>query len=85
MLLAGQADLGTLDQLSRHIGDDELVRPAPTWGSDGRRSLTEHVADVRLAPVEYLRQLPTGHAIVLYGNLPPIRLRLLPHGVDPAA
>ena len=78
MLLAGQADLGTLDQLSRHIGDDELVRPAPTWGSDGRRSLTEHVADVRLAPVEYLRQLPRGHAIVLYGNLPPIRLHLLP-------
>lgn len=81
--LAGQADLGTLDQLSRHIGDDELVRPAPTWSSDGRRSLTEHATDVRLAPIDYLRQMPTGDAIVLYGNLPPIRLRTLPYGDDP--
>lgn len=84
VLLAGQADLGTLDQLSRHIGDDELVRPAPTWSTDGRRSLTEHATDVRLAPVEYLRQLPTGQAIVLYGNLPPIRLRLLPYNYNPS-
>ena len=84
VLLAGQADLGTLDQLSRHIGDDELVRPAPTWSTDGRRSLTEHATDVRLAPIEYLRQLPTGQAIVLYGNLPPIRLRLLPYNYDPS-
>jgi type IV secretory pathway TraG/TraD family ATPase VirD4 len=81
--LAGQADLGTLDQLSRHIGDDELVRPAPTWSSDGRRSLTEHATDVRLAPIDYLRQMPAGDAIVLYGNLPPIRLRTLPYGDDP--
>lgn len=66
-----------------HIGDDELVRPAPTWSSDGRRSLTEHATDVRLAPVDYLRQLPLGDAIVIYGNLPPIRLRALPYGDDP--
>jgi len=84
VLLAGQADLGTLDKLSRHIADDELFRPAPTWSTDGRRSVSEHASDVRLAPIEYLRQLPTGQAIVLYGNLPPIRLRLLPYGHDPA-
>jgi type IV secretory pathway TraG/TraD family ATPase VirD4 len=75
VLLAGQADLTTLDQLSRHIGDDELVRPAPTWSNDGRRSVSEQTSDVRLAPVDYLRQLPLGDAIVLYGNLPPLRLR----------
>jgi type IV secretory pathway TraG/TraD family ATPase VirD4 len=84
VLLAGQADLGTLDQLSRHIGDDELVRPAPTWSTDGRRSVSEHASDVRLAPVEYLRQLPIGQAIVLYGNLPPLRLGLLPYNHDPS-
>jgi type IV secretion system protein VirD4 len=81
--LTGQADLGTLDQLSRHIGDDEYVRPAPTWSSDGRRSVSEHAADVRLAPIDYLRQMPVGEAVVLYGNLAPIRLRLLPYHDDP--
>jgi type IV secretory pathway TraG/TraD family ATPase VirD4 len=58
------------------------VRPAPTWSSDGRRSLTEHATDVRLAPIDYLRQMPAGDAIVLYGNLPPIRLRTTPWFAD---
>lgn len=83
VFLAGSADLATLDATSRMIGDHPTRRASISTNPDGGRSVSEHSADARLAPVEYLRQLPADAAVVLYGSAPPIRLTTIPWYVDP--
>ena len=46
--------------------------------------MSEHAADARLAPVEYLRQLPPDTAVLLYGRAPALRLTTTPWYTDPA-
>jgi type IV secretion system protein VirD4 len=82
VLLAGSADLSTLDATSRAIGDHETVRTSTSTGADGQRSVSRSEGEGRLAPVEYLRQLPPDTAVVLYGRLPPIRVRTTPWWSD---
>ncbi len=82
VLLAGSADLSTLDATSRAIGDHETVRISTSIGPDGQRSMSRSEQDGRLAPVEYLRQLPPDAAVVLYGRLPPLRVRTTPWWSD---
>jgi type IV secretion system protein VirD4 len=82
VLLAGSADLSTLDAASRTIGDHETVRTSTSIAPDGQRSVSRSPADSRLAPVEYLRQLPPDTAVVLYGRLPPLRVRTTPWWSD---
>jgi hypothetical protein len=82
VLLAGSADLSTLDATSRAIGDHETVRTSTSIGPDGQRSMSRSEQDGRLAPVEYLRQLPPDTAVVLYGRLPPLRVRTTPWWSD---
>ncbi len=84
VFLAGSADLTTLDATSRMIGDHPTDRRSRSTGPDGGRSVSEHTADTRLAPVEYLRQLPPDTAVVLYGRAPVIRLTTTPWYADPA-
>ena len=75
MLLPGVADLETLRLFSSLIGEGESREVTRTSGrggasrSYGRRRLP-------LAAPEALRQLPDRHAVLLYGRLPPARVRL---------
>lgn len=75
VFLAGSADLSTLDTTSRMIGDHEAYRASVSRSGDGQRSVSESTAERRLAPVEYLRQVPSDTAVVLYGREPVIRLK----------
>ena len=75
VFLAGSADLSTLDTTSRMIGDHEAHRASVSHLGDGQRSVQESTAETRLAPVEYLRQVPPDTAVVLYGRAPVIRLK----------
>src|SRR4029450_5323224 len=60
-------------------GGDEAVQQTPeTTGGDGRASLTESVAYRRLLPLEALRQLKPRRGLLVYGHLPPVRIRLRP-------
>jgi type IV secretion system protein VirD4 len=74
VFLTGSADLATLEELSRVIGDHSRPRRSTTFGNDGNRSTSESEQESRLAPVEYIRQLPSETAICLYGRYPPMRL-----------
>lgn len=74
VLLPGSADLGTLESFSKMIGDHELARRSVSIGADGTRSVSTSGTEVRVAPVEQLRQLPPGSAVVLYGREPAMRL-----------
>jgi type IV secretory pathway TraG/TraD family ATPase VirD4 len=78
VFLPGSSDLATLEDASRMIGDHDVTRVSYSFGGDGHRSVSESTGEVRVAPVEYLRQLKDGSAIVLYGRLPAMRLRTTP-------
>ena len=45
---------------------------------DGRQSRSSAVAFRRLAPTDELRRISPGHGVLVYGHLPPVRLRLRP-------
>lgn len=78
LFLPGIADPDTLEYASRLVGDEEVTLPSVTRDPSGRRSTTSTTAPRRLLPPEELRCLPRGHAVLVYGTLPPARLRLRP-------
>jgi type IV secretion system protein VirD4 len=75
MLLPGVADLDTLKYFSALAGDADVRDDSFTSGAGGR---TRSVARRRrpLVAPEALRQLPEGHALLVYGRIAPTRLRL---------
>jgi type IV secretion system protein VirD4 len=77
LLLSGQADPGSLELASKLVGDEAVTHTAQTTG-DGRHSTTASVSYRRLAPPEALRQLKPRRALLVYGHLPPVRIRLRP-------
>ena len=78
LFLPGIADPDTLDYASRLVGDAEVLRPSVTRDPSGRRSTTSTAGPRRLLPPEELRCLRRGDAVLVYGTLPPARLRLRP-------
>jgi type IV secretory pathway TraG/TraD family ATPase VirD4 len=78
LLLPGVGDLDTLRYWSDLLGRTRTQNHSETTSHDGHRSRSrnEHVDD--LAPLHVLQQLPSGEAVLVYENLPPMRLRLLP-------
>jgi type IV secretion system protein VirD4 len=78
LFLPGIADPDTLEYASRLIGDEEVSQPSVTRDPTGRRSTTSTTGARRLLPPEELRCLPRGRAVLVYGTLPPARLRLRP-------
>jgi type IV secretion system protein VirD4 len=77
LLLSGQADPGSLELASKLVGDEAITHTAQTSG-DGRHSRTDSVSYRRLVPPEALRQLKPRRALLVYGHLPPVRIRLRP-------
>ena len=75
MLLPGVADLETLRYFSGLVGEEEAREQTRTSGAGGT---TRSTARRRrpLVSAEALRQLPDGHALLLYGRLAPVRVRL---------
>jgi type IV secretion system protein VirD4 len=78
LFLPGIADPDTLDYASRLIGDEEITVPSVTRDPTGGRSTTSSRGPRRLLPPEDLRCLRRGEAVLVYGTLPPARLRLRP-------
>ncbi len=75
MLLPGVADLDTLRYFAGLIGEEETRELTRTTGAGGASRSTAR-GRRPLAAAEALRQLPEGHAILLYGHLAPVRVRL---------
>ncbi|MFD5556230.1 type IV secretory system conjugative DNA transfer family protein [Streptomyces sp. NPDC127068] len=90
LYLPGSSDDNTLGRLSRLIGDQSVSQLKVGYSyqdsdqdQDRRITVTDGVEDMRLAPIEYLRTLPKDVAIVLSGNLPPIKVAAKPWFKDP--
>lgn len=79
VLCPGSADPLTLDHMSSLIGEDERHDLSTTVGDDGRWSSTQTASLRRVAPTAALRKLCLGEAVVVYGALPPARVRLRPY------
>jgi type IV secretion system protein VirD4 len=75
MLLPGVGDLETLRYFAGLVGEEETSEQTRTTGAGGT---TRSVARRRrpLAAAEALRQLRAGHALLLYGRIPPTQIRL---------
>ncbi len=75
MLLPGVADLDTLRYFAGLIGEEEARERTHTTGAGGSSRSTSRRRRPLIA-AEALRQLPDGHALLLYGRIAPARLRL---------
>jgi type IV secretion system protein VirD4 len=75
MLLPGVADLETLRYFSGLAGEEE-ARETTRTVQPGGGSRTIGVRRRPLVAPEALRQLPPGHALLLYGRIPPAQVRL---------
>jgi type IV secretory pathway TraG/TraD family ATPase VirD4 len=67
-----------LQHVSGLLGEEERAEHSWTVGDDGRHTRTEAVTLRALAPPGWLRQLPPGEAVLVYGSFPPARLVLRP-------
>jgi type IV secretion system protein VirD4 len=75
MLLPGVADLDTLRYFAGLVGEEEASEVTRTTGAGGT-SRSRARRRRPLVAAEALRQLPEGHALLVYGRLAPTRLRL---------
>jgi type IV secretion system protein VirD4 len=80
---AGIADADTLEYVSKLIGDQ--ARTERNLSADlagARRSISEHRTYRRSAPVDVVRRIPPGEAVLLYGSELPAHVRLRPWFAD---
>jgi type IV secretory pathway TraG/TraD family ATPase VirD4 len=75
MLLPGVADLDTLRYFAGLAGEEEAHDRTHTTGAGGSSRSTSRRRRPLIAP-EALRQLPAGHALLVYGRIAPTRVRL---------
>ena len=75
MLLPGVADLDTLRYFSGLLGEQEIREVTRTSGAGGTSRSTGRRRRPLVA-AEALRQLPDRHALLIYGRIAPVRLRL---------
>ena len=79
LLLSGVSDLGTLDLVSGLAGEQSVSEVSSTHDlRDGRRTRSTSTVMRRLAPTDELRRTPPGEGVLIYGHLPPVRIRLRP-------
>ena len=75
MLLPGVADLDTLRYFAGLVGEEEAREITRTTGAGGTSRSTGRRRRPLVA-AEALRQLPDRHALLIYGRIAPVRLRL---------
>lgn len=75
---AGIGDPETLGYVSQIVGDAEYRQRSETAGERGYSTATEASAYRDLAPANVVRGAEPGSALLIYGHLPPARLRLRP-------
>ena len=84
IVLSGISDTTTLDEVGRLLGDTTVTQPHITHDANGGTSTGEGVTYRPLAPADLLRQLPPNEGLLIYGHLPPVRIRLRPWWRDRA-
>lgn len=76
LILSGIYDQATTDGVSSAIGEAEVTRRSTTVGFDGRLSATDAAQRQPLLSPAALRQLDPYEGVLIYGSIPPARVRL---------
>ena len=78
------ADAGTLDYVSKLVGDEERTERnfSTDLAGNPRRSVSEHTTYRRLLPMDVIRRMPKNQGLLLYGSDPAAHLHLRPWHVD---
>lgn len=76
VVLSGISDSGTLEYVSKLIGEEEIDSTSVSISAQGERSTTESKQQRTLASGSYLRRMKFGEGIVVYGQLAPAKLVL---------
>ncbi len=84
LFLSGIAEPSTLEHASALVGERAVPVASHTVAKGAAPSTSESTTWRRLLAPEALRQLAPGSAVLLYGERPPIRLRLAPWWGDPS-
>lgn len=71
MLLGGAAETDDLERLSRLLGEHRVARVSRSHGQGSSWSRQTSTERERVMPVEAIRQLKVGQALLLYRSLPP--------------
>jgi len=82
VVLSGISDPATLEYASALVGEVDVPEASETIGGQGERSTTRSARPRPLAPAASLRQMRPGEGVLVYGHLPPVRLRLRPWFAD---
>jgi len=78
VVLSGISDSGTLEYVSKLIGEEDIDSTSVSISAQGERSTTESKQQRTLASGSYLRRMKFGEGIVVYGQLAPAKLVLRP-------
>jgi type IV secretion system protein VirD4 len=82
VLLPGMADPDLLEIFSNLVGEQQAISTTVSQGTYGPSTSETHKWE-RLAPVNVLRTLPAGHAVLIHDNTPPAKVRLRPYYRQP--
>ena len=83
LLLQGISDADTLDYAARLLGEEPVANRSMTHHACGDRATTESTHYRTLLPPNALRQMREGEALLVYGAVPPVRIRLRRWFADP--
>lgn len=78
LVLPGCKDVDTLNLASQLIGDHSVDRPSVTRQQSGQHSSTTGSEWRPLLTPALARTLDDGHGVLVYGNTPPVKVRLRP-------
>lgn len=78
----GISDSDTLSYVSRVLGAGEFEQRSRSTGEKGRRSETEGDTYRDLAPANLVRERDPGTGLLMYGHLPPAKIKLRPWYAD---
>lgn len=78
VILGGSSNADDLGDLSRMIGDRQVVEKSETWQTGGGRSYSTHLRQEPIMAPAALRMLPFGQAVLLLRSARPILLELSP-------
>jgi type IV secretion system protein VirD4 len=78
VLGSGISDPDTLSYASRILGAGEFEQRSRSTGEKGRRSETEGDTYRDLAPANVVRERDPGTGLLVYGHLPPAKIKLRP-------
>lgn len=83
IIFAGVSDPSTLDFAAHLLGEEDVVhRAISTEFAEGRTRVDESARAVPLVPIEALRRMRPGNALLLHGTLRPAHLRSRPYWRD---